>query len=123
MILAQNGGMFGNVHSTASSTGQATLRAAFTAVQRSSRAAATSRVRPGCVEPDIYDLLALIAGFIAPPGLIAGARQSFMVYFFGVIHGKFDGSNDSPSFVEKIPPAISGTMPTTLEPAMNRCRR
>jgi len=123
MILAQNAGMFPSVYPTASSSGQEPLRVAPAVVQLSSLTAACAPAPCAPAGPDVYHLLALIAGFIAPLRLIAGARQGFMVYFSRVIHGKSDVSNDEPSFVRSLPAAISGAMPKTLEPAIKRCRR
>ena len=123
MILAQNGGIFGRVYRIAKPYGQAPLRVAPAVVEQPMLTTAWSFIRRALVEPDIYHLLALIEGFFARRGLITGARQGFMVYFLRVTHGKFDGSNESPSFVRRVLPAISGTMPKTLEPAMNRCGR
>jgi hypothetical protein len=123
MILAQNNGMFARVYRTATPFGQAPLRVAPVVDQRSLLTAATSLARRALAGRHIYHLLALITGFIARAGLIAGARQGFMVYFFSLIHGKFDGSNEHPSFVRRVSPAISGTMAKTLEPAMKRCGR
>ena len=123
MILAQNAGMFASVYPTASLYGQAPLRIAPAVVQRTLLTRAIAPARRARVGTDVYHLLALIGGFIAPPGLSAGAGQGFMVYFLRLIHGKFYGSNEFPSFVERIPPAITGTMRNTLEPAMTRCRR
>jgi hypothetical protein len=123
MILAQNGGIFVHVYRTAKLLGQAPLRVAPVVVEHLLLTAATSLVRRALVEPDVYHLLALIEGFYTRLGLTAGARQGFMVYFFHVTHGKFDGSNERPSFVRRVSPAISGTMPKTLEPGMKRCGR
>jgi len=123
MILAQNDGMFPRVYRTAIPFGQEPLRVAPAVVQRLLQTAAMSLTRCACDERKIYHLLALIADFISRGGLIAGAQQGFMVYFFLVIKGKFDGSNEHASFVGRVPAAISGTMPTTLKPAMTRCGR
>ena len=123
MILAQNDGMFARVYRAAKPFGQSPLRVAPAVVQRSVLAAAMSLARCAPDGRNIYHLLALIAGFVPRGSLIAGAQQGFMVYFLRVIHGKFDGSNENASFVGRVSPAISGTMPTTLEPAMKRCGR
>lgn len=123
MILAQNDGMFPSVYRTAIPFGQSPLRVAPAIVPQSLLTAAMSLSLWTIVGRNIHDLLALIAGFMVPGGLIAGARQGFMVYFLRLIHGKFDGSNEHASFVRRVSPAISGTMPKTLEPAIKRCGR
>ena len=123
MILAQNDGMFARVYRTFKPFGQEPLRVAPAAVQRSLLTAAMSFSRCASNGRNIHDLLALISAFVSRGGLIAGAQQGFMVYFLRVTQGKFDGSNEHASFVRRVSPAISGTMPTTLKPAMKRCGR
>ncbi len=123
MILAQNGGIFARVYPTVTPFGQAFLRVNPVVVLRSPLTAETPRAQSVRVAPDIHHLLALIAGSFARRGLNAGARLGFMVYFLRVIQGKFDGSNEHPSFVGRVSPAISGTMTKTLEPAIKRCGR
>ena len=123
MISAQSGGMFASVNVLATPFARDPLRASFTVIRRSPLTVAAIHVLQRQSGAIVYNLLALIAGFAVAYSHIAGARQAFMVYFSRVIHGKFDGSNEKPSFAARILPAISGNMARTLELSMKRCGR
>ncbi len=123
MILAQSDGMFASVNMLATPFAQGALRALPVVVPRFSLTAVTAHVWRKLSGMIVYNLLALIAGFAVTRRHIAGAWQGFMVYFSRIIHGKFDGSNEKPSFAAGISPAISGNMARALELAMKRCGR